>query len=65
MPNNYYPILKTTIAEMRALKKLDFVTWRNITPILELTKSRKSKNNQESCVYRKIDEIKEIVGDNE
>ncbi|WP_407906423.1 beta family protein [Escherichia coli] len=65
MPNNYYPILKTTIAEMRALKKLDFVAWRNITPILELTKSRKSKNNQESCVYRKIDEIKEIVGDNE
>jgi len=65
MPTNYYPILKTTIAEMRALKKLDAITWEHFTPILELTKSRKSKNNQESCVYKKIDEIKELVGTNE
>ncbi|MGP2522355.1 beta family protein [Pantoea ananatis] len=65
MPTNYYPILKTTIAEMRALKNLDAITWERFTPILELTKSRKSKNNQESCVYRKIEEIKELVGTNE
>ncbi|MEY1195370.1 hypothetical protein AB7101_10230 [Providencia rettgeri] len=65
MPTNYYPILKTTIAEMRALKNLDSVIWERFTPILELTKSRKSKNNQESCVYRKIEEIKELVGKNE
>ncbi|MEG1738584.1 MAG: hypothetical protein RR259_10165 [Odoribacter sp.] len=65
MPTNYYPILKTTIAEMRALKNLDSITWEHITPVLELTKSRKSKNNQESCVYRKIEEIKDLVGENE
>lgn len=65
MPTSYYPILKTTIAEMRALKNLDSIAWERITPILELTKSRKSKNNQESCVYKKLEEIKELVGKNE
>jgi hypothetical protein len=65
MPTSYYPILKTTIAEMRALKNLNSSTWNYFTPILELTKSRKSKKNQESCVYRKIEEIKDIVNENE
>ena len=42
----YYPIIKTTIAEIRALKNLDQNTWQSMTPIIELTKSRKGKNNQ-------------------
>lgn len=61
MPTNYYPILKTTIAEMRALKNISKKEWANITPILELTKSRKSKNNQECDVYKKIEEIIDTV----
>ncbi|WP_296221749.1 hypothetical protein [uncultured Enterobacter sp.] len=60
---NYFPIMKTTIAEMRALKKLSPDVLDKITPIFELTKSRKSKNNQESCVFKKIDEIKSIISE--
>lgn len=61
MSTNYYPIIKTTIAEIRALKNLNSFTWQNMTPILELTKSRKGKNNQDSSVYKKIDELSQII----
>ncbi|HBZ14946.1 MAG TPA: hypothetical protein DEO73_04205 [Pantoea sp.] len=61
MSTNYFPIIKTTIAEMRALKNLQPSAWNNLTPILELTKSRKGKNNQDSSVYKKIDEISQII----
>ncbi|WP_343464896.1 hypothetical protein [Pantoea sp.] len=61
MSINYFPIIKTTIAEMRALKNLNIDAWQKITPILELTKSRKGKNNQDSNVYKKIDELCQVI----
>ncbi|WP_054177111.1 hypothetical protein [Citrobacter sp. CtB7.12] len=61
MSTKYYPIIKTTIAEMRALKNINAVTWTGLTPVLELTKSRKGKNNPDSSVYKKIDEICQVV----
>lgn len=57
----YYPVIKTTIAEMRALKHLDNSSWSKITPILELTKSRKGKNNIDSSVYKKIEELNSLI----
>lgn len=61
MTTKYYPIIKTTIAEMRALKNINASTWEKMTPILELTKSRKGKSNPDSSVYKKIEEICQIV----
>ncbi|HAU5635960.1 beta family protein [Citrobacter amalonaticus] len=61
MSTKYYPIIKTTIAEMRALKNINAVTWSGLTPVLELTKSRKGKNNPDSSVYKKVDEICQLV----
>ncbi|HBR1580618.1 TPA: hypothetical protein L9M00_001066 [Klebsiella pneumoniae] len=57
----YYPIIKTTIAEIRALKNLDQNTWQSMIPIIELTKSRKGKNNQDASVYKKIDELCQVI----
>ncbi|MBK0015679.1 hypothetical protein [Kosakonia sp. S42] len=61
MSIKYYPIIKTTIAEMRALKNINAATWTRLTPVLELTKSRKGKNNPDSSVYKKVDEICQVV----
>ncbi|MCG1032942.1 hypothetical protein J5S76_13245 [Bacillus amyloliquefaciens] len=57
----YYPVIKTTIAEIRALKNLGHDTWQSMTPIVELTKSRKGKNNQDASVYKKIDELCQVI----
>ncbi|HDS1238610.1 beta family protein [Pluralibacter gergoviae] len=61
MSTKYYPIIKTTIAEMRAMKNINTSTWEKMVPILELTKSRKGKNNPDSSVYKKIEEICQVV----
>ncbi|EOS8317900.1 beta family protein [Vibrio parahaemolyticus] len=63
MSSRYYPLLKSTVSELRALKLLDEDDLVRTTPIFELTKSRKSKNNPGCDVYKKVDEILEIVGD--
>ncbi|CAK1941644.1 Beta family protein [Vibrio crassostreae] len=60
----YYPILKTTVSEMRALKQFDCSSRASIHPILELTKARKSKYDEIGDVYKRVKEIKEIVKDN-
>lgn len=60
----YYPILKTTVSEMRALKQFDCSDGSSIHPIFELTKARKSKYDEIGDVYKRVQEIKEIVKDN-
>ncbi|WP_171039013.1 hypothetical protein [Pseudoalteromonas sp. S1727] len=59
--NTYYPIIKTTISELRAFNNIDSFKDKSITPIFELTKSRKSKNNQGGDVSKRIDDIANIV----
>lgn len=59
--NTYYPIIKTTISELRAFNNIKAFEDKNITPIFELTKSRKSKNNQGGDVSKRIDDIANIV----
>ncbi|HGZ7313007.1 TPA: hypothetical protein ACOL2D_002354 [Vibrio parahaemolyticus] len=61
----YYPILKTTVSEMRALKQFDCSDNSVIRPIFELTKARKSKYDEVGDVYKRVQEIKEIVKDND
>lgn len=62
--NKYFPILKTTVSEIRAIRQLNCTEDSNITPIFELTKSRKSKYDEIGSVYKRIDEISEIVNQN-
>lgn len=62
MNSNYYPLLKTSISELRALKSVYSKDFSYITPIFELTKSRKSKKNQGCDVYKKVDELSTIMG---
>lgn len=65
MNSKYFPLMKTTVSELRALKSIQSQDFEHVTPIFELTKSRKSKNNLGSDVYKKIDELLEIMGNNE
>ncbi|MCU8090738.1 beta family protein [Shewanella sp. SM20] len=60
----YFPILKTTVSEIRALRQLDCSENSNVHPIFELTKSRKSKHDEIGNVYKRIEEITEIVKKN-
>ncbi len=59
----YFPILKTTSAELKAYNFLDSAVQNTILPIFELTKSRKTTNNLESKLEKKIDKLYEIVSD--
>lgn len=63
--NCYYPILKTTVSEMRALKQFDCSDSTIIHPILELTKARKSKYDDIGDVYKRVQEIADIVKKND
>ncbi|WP_415720586.1 beta family protein [Photobacterium ganghwense] len=63
MNTKYYPVLKTSVSELRALKSLRDHDFSSVVPLFELTKSRKSKHNQGCDVYRKIDELAKIMDD--
>jgi hypothetical protein len=62
--SKYFPILKTTVSEIRALRQLNCTESSNIHPIFELTKSRKSKHDEIGNVYKRIEEIAELVNEN-
>jgi hypothetical protein len=58
----YFPILKTTDAELKAYSFLDEAVQNKILPIFELTRSRRSKRNPNADISKRIDKIKEIAG---
>lgn len=65
MSSNYYPILKTTVSEIRALKQINCASSSSIIhPIFELTKARKSKYDEIGDVLKRVQEIKQIVKKN-
>lgn len=65
MNSNYYPILKTTVSEIRALKQINCSSTSSIIhPIFELTKARKSKYDEIGDVLKRVKEIKQIVKEN-
>lgn len=59
---NYSPILKTTDAELRGFDQLSDDVKDSIFPIFELTRSRKTKNNPERTVEKRMDSLKDILG---
>lgn len=57
----YFPILKTSDAELKAYGFLDPLIQRHILPVFELTKSRKTKQNPESKLEKKLDKLYALV----
>ena len=57
----YFPILKTTNAELKAYSFLNDSIKNNILPIFELTKSQKTKKNPESKLEKKLEKLYESV----
>lgn len=58
----YYPNLKTTDSELRAIQHLDDSTKKNLLPIFELTRSRKSKNLPEGSLHRRMSQLIQNYG---
>lgn len=59
---NYFPILKTTDSELNGFANLADEVKNNILPIFELTRSRRSKKNQEASINLRLEQLKQIVG---
>ena len=63
MGYSYFPILKTTDAELKAYEYLDDSIKENILPIFELTRSRKSSKNVDRSIYKRLDKLEELSPD--
>ena len=57
----YFPVLKTTEAELKAYKFLDDKVKKGTLPVFELTKSRRTKKNPESRLERKLSKLSEVI----
>ena len=57
------PIIKTGDAELRAINNLSIVAKKAITPLFELTKSRKCPTKEYGDIYRRLGKLKEVYGD--
>lgn len=60
----YIPVLRTRAAELKAYEKLWSGTSRNLLPLFELTRARRTKNDGEGDISKNVKKIKEMVGDN-
>ena len=60
---NYFPILKTTDAELRAFAELPKQVKDKILPVFELTRSRRSKKNRDGDAWKRIKCLQEYLGD--
>lgn len=61
----YVPIMKTGDAEIRGLENLADTVKDRITPLIELTRSRKSKNLPSGKIERRLVRFKEAYDDRE
>jgi len=59
----YFPVLKTRDAELKAISKLDDLTFDSTLPIYELTKSRKAITAPDGDIHKRMKSIKEIQKD--
>ena len=57
----YFPILKTTEAELKAYDNLDESVKLEILPVFELTKSRISKNNPHGILAKKLEKLSKVI----
>lgn len=56
-PQRYTPILKTTSAELKGLRALADDAKDSITPIFELTRSRKTKAHTEGDIHQQLQHV--------
>jgi len=61
---NYFPILKTTDAELKGYEHLEQSVKSGILPIFELTQSRRSPKNPTRAIVKSIEKIKNLIGIN-
>lgn len=61
----YIPNLKTSDAELRALRYLQPGVKKVILPVFELTRSRVTKKLPEGSVYRRAEQLVEVYGDSD
>ena len=61
---NYFPVVKTTDAELKAYEHLPSVIKENIVPIIELTRSRRSKKNPIGNISKNIERLEKILPNN-
>lgn len=60
MSIEYIPVIKTSDSEMRALENLSEKAKNFITPLFELTRSRKSKNFPDGDLDKRLDKLYEL-----
>ncbi len=63
MKQVYVPFIKTTDAELRGYEHLREDIKDQVLPLFELTRSRKSKNNPDGDITRRLESISDLVGD--
>lgn len=58
----YYPNLKTSDAELRAISHLSTSAKRGMVPVFELTRSRKTKALPDGSLLRRLHQLKDLYG---
>jgi len=58
----YVPIIKTGDAEIRGIENLSDDVKNTITPLFDLTRSRKSKNIKQGDIFRRLNRLEEAYG---
>lgn len=58
----YVPIIKTGDAEIRGIENLSDYVKDRITPLFELTRSRKSKKVKQGDIFRRLDRLQQAYG---
>ncbi len=58
----YVPIIKTGDAEIRGIENLSSAVKDKITPVFELTRSRKAKRAPEGNIFRRLKRLREAYG---
>ena len=57
---SYIPVIKTGDADLKALQNLSDVCKNRFTPLIELTRGRRSKKDGVGMLQKRIDKLKEI-----
>lgn len=64
MKNKYMPIIKMGDAELRGVEHLEETVKNHVTPIFELTRSRKTAKLKEGSILRRLDKLEKVFGTN-
>lgn len=62
MMNKYVPIIKMGDAELRGIERLTEEVKESITPVFELTRSRKTTKLKEGSISKRLDKLEKVFG---